>query len=347
MGTYTEKLNLYLTDMDNDGNDSFDFDRDLNDNFEKIDDYVASNETNLATKADKSYVDPMLNSLYEGQNLETVFASEIANYSSVYAWLQARKNSGNYTGIHIGDYFYVSISAGTIAGYSISAQTFKCRIVGLNTYKGCGDTEIGNMIYCISDEVIDTPILWNPNNNNNGTATNPQPWLASAMYAVLNGVNNYRKGYNNVYFGANGGNGIISLLPSSLRNVLVTKRNLLDERYSASAFLTGGTSWTWQDMGKLWLPNEVEVYGAQFKSNTCQTSGWWNPENNLSIQFPWFALNCEHRVKRNSGGSRACWWLSSPASHNTAGVCRVDAYGYANRNNATYASFCAPLCFCI
>ena len=41
MGNLTENLNLYLTDMDTDGNDLFDFDRDLNQNFLKIDNAVA------------------------------------------------------------------------------------------------------------------------------------------------------------------------------------------------------------------------------------------------------------------------------------------------------------------
>lgn len=37
MGGYTENLELFLTDMNTDGNDFFDFGRDLNDNWEKID----------------------------------------------------------------------------------------------------------------------------------------------------------------------------------------------------------------------------------------------------------------------------------------------------------------------
>lgn len=32
---YTENLDLFITDMENDGDDYFDFDRDLNQNFEK------------------------------------------------------------------------------------------------------------------------------------------------------------------------------------------------------------------------------------------------------------------------------------------------------------------------
>lgn len=287
--------------------------------------------------------------MYEGVNLETKFATEIAAAGNVYAWLNNRKNAGNFEGIHVGDYFSVSLSAGTVAGYSIAAQTFKCRIVGINTYKSCADTNIGNMLYVISDEVINTAIKWNPTDNNNGTASQNKPWLASAAYAVLNGVNNYTtNAYGNAAHGANASaKGILQLLPSTLQSVLKQKRNLLDNRYSSSGLLTGSTGWDWADMGKLWLPNEVEVYGCGIRSNLSQTSGFWFPEAGLSIQFPWFANNCEHRVKRNSSGARCSWWLSAPASPSTTGVCSVPNDGYASSHAAASSGVFLPLCFCI
>jgi len=287
--------------------------------------------------------------LYTGINLEEKFAEEIANYSSVYAWLEERKNTGNFEGIHVGDYFYTTMKAGTVAGYSLAQQTFTCRIVGINTYKSCADVAIGNMFYIMTDEVIDTPIKWNPADNNNGTATQNNPWLASAMYAILNGVNNYStNAYNKVAHGANAsGKGILQLLPSGLQEVLKQKRNLLDSRYSASGLLTGSTGWNWGDMGKLWLPNEIEVYGCGIRSNLCQTAGFWFPEAGLSIQFPWFANNCEHRIKRNSTGGRCSWWLSAAASYYTTYVCSVSGHGLAGSYLATHASIFVPLCFCI
>ena len=287
--------------------------------------------------------------MYEGVNLETKFATEIAAAGNVYAWLNNRKNAGNFEGIHVGDYFSVSLSAGTVAGYSIAAQTFKCRIVGINTYKSCADTNIGNMFYVISDEVINTAIKWNPTDNNNGTASQNKPWLASAAYAVLNGVNNYTtNAYGNAAHGANASaKGILQLLPSTLQSVLKQKRNLLDNRYSSSGLLTGSTGWDWADMGKLWLLNEVEVYGCGIRSNLSQTSGFWFPEAGLSIQFPWFANNCEHRVKRNSSGARCSWWLSAPASNGATYVCHVGNGGRATSKLATYSSIFLPLCFCI
>lgn len=287
--------------------------------------------------------------LYQGVDLEVKFADEISAAGSVYTWLENRKNAGNFEGIHIGDYFYTNITAGSVAGYNIAAQNFKCRIVGINTYKNCGDNVIGNMLYVMSDEVIDTPIKWNPTDNNNGTATQKNPWLASAAYAVLNGVNNYStNAYQSAAHGANASaKGILQLLPTTLQSVLKQKRMLLDERYSASGLLTGSTTWAWGDGGKLWLPNEYEVYGCAVRSNLCQTAGFWHPEAGLSIQFPWFANNCEHRIKRLSTGGRTSWWLSCPASHYTAGVCFVTSYGFAHSSITSRASINLPLCFCM
>lgn len=289
-------------------------------------------------------------SLYEGVNLEVKFATEIAQYPNKYAWLNARKEAGNFNGIHVGDYFFVPMAAGTVAGYNIAAQTFKCRIVGINTYKNCADAPIGNMLYIHSDNVISQPIKWNPADNNNGTSVVEYPWLASALYAVLNGVNNYNtaNAFNKVAHGANAaGHGIVHLLPVELRNVLKQQRVLLDKRYSGSGLITGSTGWAWEDKGLLTAPCEVEVYGTQFKSNTCQTAGWWNPENNLSIQFPWYAYNCEHRIKTNANGDRCIWWLSSAATYSTGTVCIVYGSGHADTRAATNATVCAPLCFCI
>lgn len=287
--------------------------------------------------------------LYQGVDLEVKFADEISAAGSVYTWLENRKNAGNFSGIHIGDYFHTNITAGTVAGYNIAAQNFKCRIVGINTYKNCGDNVIGNMLYVMSDEVIDTPIKWNPTDNNNGTATQKNPWLASAAYAVLNGVNNYStNAYQSAAHGANASaKGILQLLPTTLQSVLKQKRMLLDERYSASGLLTGSTTWAWGDGGKLWLPNEYEVYGCAVRSNLCQTAGFWHPEAGLSIQFPWFANNCEHRIKRLSTGGCTTWWLSCPASSNTTHVCDVSYIGNAISGVTGHASVYLPLCFCI
>ena len=239
-GTETTNLRLFKTNMATDGNDSFDFDRDLNQNWDKIDEYTETVSSNLDTKSDKSYVDYTLNRIYDGVNLAEKFADEIANYSNVYEWLKARINNGNYAGIHVGDYIFVQMRAGTVAGEAVGAQTFKCRIVGIDTYTGCGDTIIGHHIDFNSDEVVDREVVWNPTDNNNGTATQQNPWLASKIYACLNGINNEStNAYNNVKHGYNASSGgVLQLLPTALQNVIKQKVNNMEKKYSASGLVT-------------------------------------------------------------------------------------------------------------
>ena len=55
MGTHTPNLNLYNTDMNTDGNDTFDFQRDLNDNNNKIDSAIGK-LSNLTTEQQANLV---------------------------------------------------------------------------------------------------------------------------------------------------------------------------------------------------------------------------------------------------------------------------------------------------
>lgn len=285
--------------------------------------------------------------LYEGVNLQTKFASEISTYANVWAWIQARIQAGNFKGIHVGDFIPLSTKAGTVGADSVGALNMNARIVGINTYKNAADQTIGNHIDFITKECVPTEVKWNPTDNNNGTSAENHPWLASAVYAWLNGVNNYSTAaYQNLAHGLNAANkGMFQRLPAALQNVIIPKRTILDSRYSASAHLIGGTGWDWSDMGKLWLPNEIEVYGHQVRSNLCQTQGWWNPEAGLSVQYPWFASSVNHRILNVVGGGRTTWWLSSAASSYAGHACSVRHDGIAYSLLCTYAGIRVPLCF--
>lgn len=289
----------------------------------------------------------IFNRIYDGRDLTKVFADEIANYSDEWAWIKARIASANYDGLYVGDYIPVTMNAGTVGGTAIAQQTFQCQIAGIDTYTGCGDVEIGHHIDFISREVINTAIVWNPVDNNNGTSVQANPWLASNAYAWLNGVNNYTtSAYNNVAHGGNYANaGILQLLPTKLSNLIVTKRNLLDSRYDSTKLLTYSTGWAWGDMGKLWLPNELEAYGFQVRSNLGYAQGYWNPEANIGVSYPIYANSGRNRIKRTSTGGRSSWWLSSAASITSTNVCRCDGYGDATSYLATNAGIRCPLCF--
>ena len=309
----------------------------------ELDNYVTTTEYLTENEIQRQ----IFNRIYDGRDLTQIFANEIANYSDEWAWIKARISSANYTGLYIGDYIPVTISAGTVGGDSIASQTFKCQIAGIDTYTGCGDTEIGHHIDFISREVIDSTVTWNPENNNNGTSVQANPWLASQAYAYLNGVNNYTtSAYNNVAHGGDySAGGILQLLPTKLTNLIVTKRNLLDSRYDSTKLLTYSTTWAWGDMGKLWLPNEIEVYGTQIRSNLGYAQGYWNPEANIAVAYPIYLGSGRNRIKRVSSGGRSRWWLSSAVSYTSAYVCNVASYGHASSGGATNAGIRCPLCF--
>lgn len=289
----------------------------------------------------------IFNRIYQGRDLTVVFANEIANYSDEWAWIHARIQANNYSGLYIGDYIPVTISAGTVNGKSVAAQTLQCQIAGINTYKNCGDVAIPSHIDFISREVITQEFTWNPSDSNNATSATPYPWLASGIYAILNGISNYTtSAQGNLAHGANcNGAGILQLLPAKLSNQIITKRNLLDQRYNASSALTYSTTWGWQDMGKLWLPNELEVYGTQIRSNLGYGQGYWNPEANIGVSYPIYINSGFSRVKFDTNGNRRSWWLSSCASYSAAYVCFVYRHGIAVSSVATYAGVCCPLCF--
>ena len=289
----------------------------------------------------------MFNRIFDGRDLTQIFASEISNYSNEWAWIKARITTGNYRGIYVGDYIPVTMNAGTVGGQSIAQQTFQCQIAGIDTYTGCGDIEIGHHIDFISREVIDSAVTWNPENNNNGTSVQVNPWLASQAYAYLNGVNNYTtEAYNNAaHDGDYSSGGILQLLPAKLTNLIVTKRNLLDSRYDSTKLLTYSTTWVWGDMGKLWLPNEIEVYGTQIRSNLGYAQSYWNPEANIAVAYPIYLGSGRNRIKRVSSGERSGWWLSSAVSYNYTSVCYVSGIGNAYGISAASASIRCPLCF--
>lgn len=304
-------------------------------------------------KAEKVEIDAAratLDRLYKGVNLADKFASEIANYSDQWAWIKARIQAGNFTGIHVGDYLPFKLNAGTAGGKAIAAQDFNAEIAGIDTYYGYGDTPVNHHIDFVTKTVIDTEITWNPADNNNGTSIVPQPWLASQVYAWLNGVNNYNtaNAYNKVAHGMNAANaGIYQLLPQALRNVIVQKRQILGQRYSASGLLTYDTTWAWGDMGYLWLPNEVEVYGCQIASAAHYNGGTYIHESMGAVQYPLFACHGGYngRVKKTSTGARSPWWLSAVYGGNATSACFVNDNGYATANTTSLAGIRVPVCF--
>ena len=247
----------------------------------------------------------------QGRDLTVVFASEIANYSDEWAWIQARLNAHNVSGLRVGD--YIPIKVGT--------ENHIAEIAGINTYRRIGDSghEVGYHIDWITRDCYSQTVQFNTTNINNGNANNPNPFLASNLKSWLDGT-------------------LYPLLETKVKNVIKTKRILAPSRYQSGATLTDDNSWIWQDFDKLWVPLETEIFDCLVWS----TKGYGNGQ---AVQYPIFANSYEHRMKgAGPGGARAHWWTASASSGYSAIVVLVHAHGHSTYYNASNA-ICVPVCF--
>ena len=268
-----------------------------------------------------------------GQNLTVKFADEIKGYSDEWAWAKARRNAGNYAGMHVNDYIPITCSN----GYVLKAQ-----IAGINTYTGYGDQQVGNHIDFICKELWNDLHVMNKVNYNNGNANSPSPFLASDLNYWLNSMSGNVPNSTSdaavtteVDYTAGG---VLYYLPDKLKNQIVPKKIMLPSRYAAGQVLTNDNSWAWQSTGKLWIPSEVEVYGAPCWGNSGYGMGGF-------VQYPIFIGNMNRVKKRCSNKDRYTWWLLSAYAGNSTNFAYVAANGCANNNSATRTNIAAPVCF--
>ena len=262
--------------------------------------------------------------LYEGTDLTVKFASEIVEYDNdPWQWIKARIAAVNWEGLRPGDYIPFVLTDASDTEYTMHA-----RIAGIDTYYNCGDTPIPHHIDFICKETF--PHLswtdgstrttqWRTTNDNNGTASEPCPYLVSNLYSV----------YNNV---------IINYLPANLQSVLAAKRVLLEQRYSSSGILTSSNSWSWEDIGKLWAPSEVEVYGF----NCWGTHGY---SVGFDVQYPIFNNRASNRLCYTPDGSRTPYWLRTVSDPYSGFAAYVGSDGTCNSHSTVYATIRAALGF--
>ena len=235
-----------------------------------------------------------------------------------WASLQARSKAGNFKGIYIGDYKTITLTTG---------ETVVMEVAGIDTYHRCGDIEIGHHIDFISRDCLAGTKVFNDTNNNNGTAAEPNPWRASKLFQTLNDETA----------------GVFATLPAELKPCIMEKRALLENRYSAAGTLESSTGWGWNNMGKLWLPTEAEVFGNTFWSDG---DAGWTGGGGCNLQYPIFCGSAKHIIKgAGNGGVRCVWWEASARRQSSGIVCVVGYNGYAGNYWASTAGFYVPLCF--
>lgn len=278
---------------------------------------------------------------YQGVDLTQKMASEISG--DPWAWIQARIRAGELDGIHANDF---------IPFTTTNNVNLKACVAGINTYKDYGDTAVANHIDFISRELWPTKHVMNKANYNNGVpAFTPEggteitaqehPWLASDLYHYINSLAGYVPNgttLNPTMVAVNyTADGIYARLPEALKAVIVEKRTYIPKRFSASGLQTDDNASGWANIGKLWVPSEIEVYGTAHwgTQGTYGTTGF--------VQYPLFACNM-NRVKYLRS-SRNAWWLLSARSGNTTYFCRVSSTGIADSNYASQNTVSAPVCF--
>ena len=241
---------------------------------------------------------------YPGRDLATILAGEIGS-GTVYDSLHARAESGDWSGLRVGDYMDVPLVS---ASGVTSQQSVRFLLAHADPYYKCGDAEKGHhLAFMAAAPITVSPsysgvanssyLPWNKTSTNNGTSSDKHPYTCSQL-----------KGWETAFE---------ACLPEGLTKCLLTQRVLLEERYSASGALTDSNSWSWQDIGKVWSPSETEVYGQRVWGTDGYSVGF-------DCQFDLFR-DTAHRLN----GSRNSWWLRSVRGGSSSGVCYVCYHGGA------------------
>ncbi len=234
-----------------------------------------------------------------------------------WAALRTRIKAGNMAGIHIGDFKTITLTTG---------EKVIMEVAGIDQYYRCGDAEIGHHVDFISRDCLAGTKVFNDTDTNNGIKAEPNPWRASKLFQTMN----------------NETTGVFATLPADLKPCIIEKWAQLESRFSEAGALNDSAGWAWNNMGKLWLPTEVEVFGNAVWSD----ESWGAGGGGCNKQYPIFIGGSLHLIKGNgNGGARCGWWEASARRASASYVCYVGHHGAAYGYVATAAGICAPLCF--
>ncbi|BCS58569.1 hypothetical protein ADLECEL_24540 [Adlercreutzia equolifaciens subsp. celatus] len=256
------------------------------------------------------------NNTFEGRDIEVLFEAEIANgYANAWEYLADRvdlaKTAGKkaYAGLRERDFMNVPVES----------NTYPYEIGGFDYDRRCGDPEQGPSIIMVTHMAFPERVKWNNTNDNNGTAAQPFPYLASNVYDYLN-------------------NTLLPKFPAEVRAVMKERIALIESRYSASGKLTASNNWAWKPIGRLWLPSEPELFGR---------NQWGDPYGDAQgSQFPNFR-DPSDRIFRTPAGERSGVWSRSVAAGGSVGACHAAACGYADPASAAGTWVGVAPCFLI
>ena len=218
--------------------------------------------------------------------------------------------AGDFTELRVKDYKTMTLTTGEVV---------EMQIAGINVYKNHGDTALGNHILWCSRDCLAQKYQMRPDRTNNGTASEKNPFRASALFSTLQ-------------------NTVFPTIPAEWRRIIGNMRCRYGERYSSSGSVPDDTGWAWKDRGILFLPTPQEVFGNNGWSENYECCG-----GGLNIQWPIFQGG--NVIKGlGKGGTSVDWWLAAAAAGGSTDFCKVGGYGDSSSGNASY-SFGVPLSF--
>ncbi len=244
--------------------------------------------------------------VYPGADLTAKFASEVG--SDAWAWIRSRIQAANYSGIHVGD--YIPFTAG--------GNTYHAQVAGIDTYYLYGSPSVGHHIDFITRQLFAEGHAFNATATNNGTSDAPSPWMASGIRNWLNET-------------------VFDALPEELQAVIVGKTFWAEKRYSSAGALTSSAGAGWYDLGNLWLPTEVEVFGYPMVGTP-----YVSAQGSMG-QYPIFS-GTSARGKSKVGAGRDNWWLMTAADGGSSHFVAISNYGCGTALSAASAAF-VPICF--
>ena len=218
--------------------------------------------------------------------------------------------AGDFSGLRVGDYKTVTLTTGEVV---------EMQIAGINVYKNHGNPPLGNHIIWLSRDCLAHTYQMRPDDTNNGTAEEKNPFRASAMFNTMQ-------------------NTIYPTIPEEWRNIIGDMICLYGERYSSSGTVTADTGVAWKNRGKLILPTVQEVFGNNGYSEQSENGG-----GGLNIQWPIFqGGNVIKGLGR--GGQSSHWWLCSAIALGSEKFCSVSRGGTSDYDWAK-SSLGVPLGF--
>lgn len=242
-------------------------------------------------------------------------ADEPRELPFTWSQLKAKAQSGDLDGVRVGDYKTVTLAGGSFydaadaSTKTLSEQTLKMVVAGINTYHRYGDVAVGGHIDMISLHCLAPKLKYN------GSATNSGGYVGSNLFTTLNGDN-----------------GIRTLLPADMAAALAQKRALTEVKTASNA-----SSWAWNDLGLLWLPSEQEIWGQTVWSESGYGAG-------LAVRYPLFDGSAAQIAKNDASDARCTWWtMNTKAGSATQFVC-VRYMAYPTYYSASDPDVRVPLC---